>query len=274
MHDSLIARDSGVFTSVPPLGREADMAGNSRAWSGDDAASDGSAQPVSSVIAAQDQSNAPDSAAMLEAVPPARSALSVAPEDPRSDLDIGPLLRELPAGDAQSKQPIDRAASAGPLGDAPSLLAGNPATATVSIKDPSSSAAPSSSSPNLADQLSYHLIRSVENGNREVVLQVHPPELGNLTVRVLLNGRDVMAWFGSPQPQVQQAISQAIGQLHTDLGKAGYNLNSAWVGGDASSAREQGGNPPQQRGAPNRQRLEEQPSFPALSAAPGVSIYV
>ena len=70
-------------------------------------------------------------------------------------------------------------------------------------------------------------------------MRLHPPELGDLTVRVAVSGRDVSAWFTSPQPQVQSAISAAIGQLQTNLGNAGYNLNGAWVGGDASNARQQ-----------------------------------
>ena len=109
------------------------------------------------------------------------------------------------------------------------------------------------------------------------MLQLHPPELGDLTVRVLVNGRDVSAWFASPQIQVQQAITQAIGQLHTDLGSAGYNLNSVSVGADAWSPRERDNSSPlpqQQRGAANRSRVEESPGSPTLSATSGVSIYV
>jgi flagellar hook-length control protein FliK len=75
-----------------------------------------------------------------------------------------------------------------------------------------------------------------------VTMRLHPPELGDLTMRVAVNGRDVSAWFASPQPQVQAAISAALGQLQTDLGGAGYNLAGAWVGGDTSGARQQGWN--------------------------------
>jgi flagellar hook-length control protein FliK len=77
-----------------------------------------------------------------------------------------------------------------------------------------------------------------------MVMRLHPPELGEVTVRVAVNGRDVSAWFGSPQPQVQTAITDAIGQLQAGLGNAGYNLNGAWVGADASGARQQTGSLP------------------------------
>jgi hypothetical protein len=63
----------------------------------------------------------------------------------------------------------------------------------------------------LSAQLFHQVMGSVSNGGQEVVLQLHPPDLGDLTVRVLVHGREVSAWFATPQIQVQQAISQAIG---------------------------------------------------------------
>lgn len=142
------------------------------------------------------------------------------------------------------------------------------------------SASPSASAPSptgLADQLSYQVVRAAENGGREVVLQLHPPELGDLTVRVQVVGREVSAWFGSPQAEVQQAISQAIGQLHSDLGNAGYTLNSAWVGADAWSQRDRdrsSATPQPPRGMASRPKVEQASSAPSVSAASGVSIYV
>ena len=116
----------------------------------------------------------------------------------------------------------------------------------------------------------------VSNGSREMVLRLHPPELGDLTVRIAVSGRDVSAWFASPQPQVQSAISAAIGQLQTNLGNAGYNLNGAWVGGDASGGRQQQAALPASPGigAP----LAAASALPATavsrSASSGLNIYV
>jgi hypothetical protein len=92
----------------------------------------------------------------------------------------------------------------------------------------------------ITDQVTDHLLRLVSNGSREMTMRLHPPELGDLTVRVAVSGRDVSAWFASPQPQVQNAINDALGQLQTNLGSAGYNLTGAWVGADGSSARQRG----------------------------------
>jgi hypothetical protein len=78
-------------------------------------------------------------------------------------------------------------------------------------------------------------------------------------VRVAVSGRDVSAWFASPQPQVQSAISAAMGQLQTDLGNAGYNLSGAWVGADASSAQQQGS-----------RLLAPPPTLPSVDPSPAV----
>jgi hypothetical protein len=157
-------------------------------------------------------------------------------------------------------------------------LAGNAAPGGLPIEGSTTSSASSLSPSSLSEQLFHHVIGSVDNGGREVVLQLHPPELGDLTVRVLLNGREVSTWFASPQIQVQQAISQAIGQLQTDLRNAGYNLTGAWVGADASSPREWDGRSPmpqpQRGGTANRLSPERAPGSPSLSAASGVSVYV
>jgi flagellar hook-length control protein FliK len=113
-------------------------------------------------------------------------------------------------------------------------------------------------------------------GGHEAVLRLQPPELGDLTVRVVVEGRDVSTWFGSPQPAVQQAINLAIGQLRSDLGGAGYNLTGAWVGADASGPRDRSGNPaasPDRRGAA-AQPVAQAPSYQQSSAGSTVSIYV
>jgi flagellar hook-length control protein FliK len=139
--------------------------------------------------------------------------------------------------------------------------------------------APSSASSvlptGLSDQVLHHVIGSIDNGGGQVVLQLHPPELGDLTVRILVNGRDVSASFASPQIQVQQAISQAIGQLRIDLGSLGYNLAGASVGAEPWSSWEpEEGSLPSQQGALHRSRSERASAEPSPSVSSGVSIYV
>ena len=110
-------------------------------------------------------------------------------------------------------------------------------TAVSSVADPGASGT-------ISDQVATQLVQLVSSGSHDMVMRLHPPELGDLTVRVAISGRDVSAWFTSPQPQVQSAVSDAIGQLQTNLADAGYNLSGAWVGADASGGRQQGSNLP------------------------------
>ncbi|MGH7052611.1 MAG: flagellar hook-length control protein FliK [Stellaceae bacterium] len=136
---------------------------------------------------------------------------------------------------------------------------------------------PDPSPSNLAGQLSGPIMGAVVNGHRDLSLHLHPPELGEVSVRLVVSGRTVSAWFDSPQPQVQQAIGQGIGELRADLAAAGYDLSGAWVGGQAWTPRERGGGPPAPR--PVRPAAASAPvpevrgtALPAAGA--GVSVYV
>jgi Flagellar hook-length control protein FliK len=130
----------------------------------------------------------------------------------------------------------------------------------------------------LPDALFRHVVGSMGNPGNEVVLYLHPPELGDLTVRVLVSGREVSAWFGTPQVEVQQVISQALGKLHTDLGNAGYTLGSAWVGADPG-AGERGSRAPvppfaQKPIAGAKPIASAASTAPIRSSSSGVSVYV
>lgn len=156
-------------------------------------------------------------------------------------------------------------------GTAPEPLTASPGITPTATPDGAVSAAA------VSDQVAAHLVRLVSSGSRDMVMRLRPPELGDLTVRVAVNGRDVAAWFASPQPQVQSAISAAIGQLHASLGDAGYNLSGAWVGGDAAGAQQQNAGAP----APARAGGVAAPvsAAPATAAVPrsstsGLNIYV
>jgi hypothetical protein len=154
--------------------------------------------------------------------------------------------------------------------------AATPASASPAAADAS---APVSAdlTDSIAGQVSGHLLRLVSSGSREMVMRLHPPELGDLTVRIAVSGRDVSAWFESAQAQVQAAVSGGIAQLHADLGNAGYNLSGAWVGADASNARQQeAASPaPLPPGAtPAAPGFASSGAVISPSAASGVSIYV
>jgi hypothetical protein len=130
--------------------------------------------------------------------------------------------------------------------------------------------------PGLVQQIAQHVVGALGGGRLEAVLQLHPPELGELSVRIEVSGHDVSAWFDSPLPQVQQALSQEMGQLQAGLANAGYNLNGAWVGGDAWTPR--GGRsaplaPPPAR-IPDATQIDAVPGTAAPTTRMGVSLYV
>ena len=164
-----------------------------------------------------------------------------------------------------------RAAEAAALGapSEPTALANAPATAISSA-----AGADTSATATVASQVASHVMRMVSSGSREMEMRLHPPELGEVTVRVVVNGRDVSAWFGSPQPHVQTAIADGIGQLQAGLGNAGYNLNGAWVGADTSGARQPTGSPPPARMPVAAGSLDTGMTAASRPSASGLNIYV
>jgi flagellar hook-length control protein FliK len=150
-----------------------------------------------------------------------------------------------------------------------------PASPAPAVDTASPGIPPAGPGPSPGDQIMDALVRLTASGSREIVVRLHPAELGDVTVRIALSGRDISAWFLSPQPQVQHAIGDAMGQLQAGLGSAGYNLSEAWVGADASNARRHGAGdtrPATASAAPATARpaaiAAERP------AASGMSIYV
>jgi flagellar hook-length control protein FliK len=171
----------------------------------------------------------------------------------------------------------DRIRSAVPdlLPIVPIVEPGNTVPGGPTVEASASSSASSVLPTGLSDQVLHHVIGSIDNGGGQVVLRLHPPELGDLTVRILVNGRDVSAWFATPQIQVQQAISQAIGQLRVDLVSLGYNLAGTSVGAEAWSFWEpEEGFLPSQQGALHRSRSERGSAESSPPVSAGLSIYV
>jgi flagellar hook-length control protein FliK len=158
------------------------------------------------------------------------------------------------------------AAALGATGELPAAASTPTAAASpATIMDTSAAAT-------ISDQVASHVSQLIASGSREMVMRLHPPELGEVTVRVAVNGRDVSAWFGSPQPQVQTAIADGLGQLQAGLDNAGYNLSGAWVGADASGARQQAGALPLSAGA--APVIDTGMSAASRPSASGLNIYV
>jgi flagellar hook-length control protein FliK len=223
------------------------------------------------------------------------AAGAVSPQtQPNLPADLSQLLPLMSGG-----QPNTGGTDGNPFGDrardrsstvvAPSVSASTGGAAVASSADGVAGTAPLAASPgttvgpdvnpagggSISDQISGRLVQLVSSGSRDMVMRLHPPDLGALTVQVTVSGRDVSAWFASPHPEVQNAISAGMGQLQADLGNAGYNLNGAWVGADASGGQRQAANPlaPPSR-TPGAAVFAAAPSAVARPSTSGLNIYV
>jgi flagellar hook-length control protein FliK len=151
---------------------------------------------------------------------PAVAALSVAASSVAMDPHQTPQTAVVTAiGPVAGAAPVDptATATAGSTDTGTGVLTGEPAS--------------------FGEAMANHVLSMVSAGYQEATLQLQPPQLGELTIRVAVQGRDVSAWFGTAQPQVQVAVTQALDQLRTDLAGAGLNLAGTWVGADASGMR-------------------------------------
>ena len=63
-------------------------------------------------------------------------------------------------------------------------------------------------------------------------LQVNPPQLGPIEVRILMSGDQATVSFAAVQPQTREAIQQALPVLASSLASQGLNLGQASVGRD------------------------------------------
>jgi flagellar hook-length control protein FliK len=171
-----------------------------------------------------------------------------------------------------------RSAGAGSPGAGAALAGIGAAAATPATAATPAGAAPAAlaegGAAGLAQQVAHRLAGMLAPGRLEVVLRLHPPELGELNVRVQVSGHEVSAWFDSPLPQVQQALSQAMAQLHAGLLNAGYSLNNAWVGGDAWTPRGWAAPPTRRPAPPPYGSVATAESGAPAAAGSGVSLYV
>jgi hypothetical protein len=182
-----------------------------------------------------------------------------------------------PLFDAPAARSEGAAANPSELMTAPLAIATNltDGTGQTSITDVPEAAPPGVTG--VTAQLSQQLMQSLAIGAHDVVLQLHPPELGEVSVRLLVSGRDVSAWFTAPQALVQQAIGQGMAQLHSDLADAGYSLNGAWVGGEAWTPQQRAERPAptgHSRRAAGGDPVEEPAATRPAAARHAVSVYV
>ena len=86
-------------------------------------------------------------------------------------------------------------------------------------------------SPAWPQQLGQQLVRmSQSGGEQRVELQLHPAELGPLSVSLKFGDQGAQAQFLSAHAQVRQVLEQALPQLREALAEQGIELGEATVG--------------------------------------------
>ncbi len=81
-------------------------------------------------------------------------------------------------------------------------------------------------------------IRSmIDTGNLRADLQLTPPDLGELRIKIELHGQDTRVWLHLTQPDARAAIEQALPRLQELLDSGGLNLSEANVSQQDHQAR-------------------------------------
>lgn len=124
--------------------------------------------------------------------------------------------------------------------------AANPAPATVNTPV---------TSPAWPQQLGQQLVQFAQRGGDQLVqMQLHPAELGALSISLKFGEQGAQAHFLSSHAQVRQVIEQAIPQLREALAEQGISLGETSVGEQRESSDQ--GLAQQQSGAGSQAGIE------------------
>jgi len=209
--------------------------------------------PLIEAIAAERRAPQPSAAAGAAATERLAPSLAGAGQASAASNEV---LRVATAGDALLAQ---RGETSGPTGglemagqDAANTMTGAMGGGTAGAMT-SASATPAQASlpapvtsPAWPQQLGQQLVRLSQNGvEQRVELQLHPAELGPLTVSLKVGDQGAQAQFLSAHAPVRQALEQAIPQLREALAEQGISLGETSVGEQHNGNRD---TPPQPSG--------------------------
>lgn len=113
------------------------------------------------------------------------------------------------------------------LPDAENKIAGNSATAAFQIDS-------AVISPEWGSKMAEKMSWLFANNHQEVNLQLDPPELGPLAVKIKMDGEGAKVVFGSEHWVVRDAVEQALPQLREMLQGQGIQLGNVEVGTSSS----------------------------------------
>lgn len=114
-----------------------------------------------------------------------------------------------------------------PLSSAPSPSTGSTPPPVVTLTEAAMTAPDA-----MADDIADRLVRLVERSGNAMRVQLNPPDLGSIEIRVQLNDDRASVWFQAAQPAAREALEQALPRLRSLLESAGMQLGDAGVAGD------------------------------------------
>ena len=172
--------------------------------------------------------------------PPGDSASPQGPEAARArpgpgkegNADVARVVRSV----GNAKPEVD-AAPAGPAGHpaAPAAVGVATASAAASSAQPAGQASgvpfrEAAAPVPVAEQASQAIVESLNSGGGEVSIQLDPPELGEVTIRVVADGDSVQLVVRAERPEVVHLFRQAQADLASLLAQRGLELADLFVG--------------------------------------------
>lgn len=193
---------------------------------------------------------------------------------------------------ANSSQPADRVISAAaqlandvghssairqdspPASPAP--LSPGPATTSVPAAPVVTLAATAMAAPDaMAEDIADHLVRLVERSGNAIRVQLNPPDLGSIEVRIQLNDDRASVWFQAAQPGAREALEQALPRLRSLLESAGMQLGDAGVASDGRHGGRPAWTDEFQPFAPDRGMPPgDNPELSEATATDGIDLYI
>lgn len=120
-------------------------------------------------------------------------------------------------------------------------------------------------------ELATHVRVLRSSGGGEAKLQLHPAELGRMTISLTTEGNEARVTFIVDNTQAKQAVEASLPRLRDLLDGAGLNLTDAEVSErDSENSNSQSDNQPSQDSVTNSSEVEE--DFDQITAAPNTQL--
>jgi flagellar hook-length control protein FliK len=143
---------------------------------------------------------------------------------------------------------------------APALASQPPAAAPDRPAEASAARRPSPPAPApQAEQVAHAVIERVERGGGEARIHLDPPDLGEVTIRVAIDGDHVRLEVHAARPEAAHLLREHTVDLSSLLGSRGLDLVDVYVGTEGRQGQQQPG-----AGSQSRREPATGPSFASV----------